>query len=148
MAGVSSHGFPVPRTRVFLSKPFLLPPPPTETNLSASPQNECGGHHPGARILLTQLLCLLCTQRQPKLAHVFQRLPPPAPLQGPTGNSAKIIISNWDFVQSSAKTSSPFRIIRLCSLRLGWEIFFKQAIHVCVSHMPLIKVYKTFWSSQ
>lgn len=104
-------------TRVFHSHPSHLQPPPILTNLFAIPGTNVEVIVSEARILLaaeSPALCLLCTQRQPKLAHVFQRLPPPSPPRGPTGNSAKIIISNWGFVQSSGKTSSPFRIISLC----------------------------------
>lgn len=84
-----------------------------------------------------QSLYLLCIQRQPKLAHVFQQLPPPTPLWGPTGNSAKIIISNWGFVQSAGKTSPLFRIVRLCYWRLAGRYFsnkhFTYGFHICRS---------------
>lgn len=105
-------------TPAFHSRPSHLRPPPTETHLFATLGKRVGVTTSGARILLaaeSPALCLLYTQRRPKLAHVFQRLPPPSLPQGPTGNSAKIIISNWGFVRSSGKTSSPFRIIRLRS---------------------------------
>lgn len=94
-----------------------LQPPPIEANLFAIPRTNAEVTISGASILLaaaSPAVCLLCTQRQPELAHVFRGSPPPPPLWGPTGNSAKIIISNWGFVQSASKTSSPFRIIRPC----------------------------------
>lgn len=90
---------PAPRPNPHLWRPTDLPSP---ERMLRSPLRE----PEFSSLPRAQLLCLLCTQRQPKLAHVFERLLPLAPLRGPTGNSAKIIISNWGFVQSSGKTSS------------------------------------------
>lgn len=120
--------------------PFPPPAPTHGVKPIRHPQNECGGQRPRSRILLaaqSPALRVLCTQRQPKSAHVFQRLPPPAPLQGPKGNSAKIIISNWGFVPSAGKTSPPFRIIRPCYCRLAGKYFSNKqpayVFHICRS---------------